>query len=1085
MDPHGFDYKALRTAASAPSNPPFSMLQKPNNSRKPFAFIQTQSRNLAENYPVQPPSQIPQANSARRSADVPRMKQEAHDVPLFPGMRQSTQIPQPRAEAKSQSTKLRAFTMGNAVHDELSARQQFAPQHFSSPNPSSLHASESRNYGLPQSPEPRHIPKSRSPSLVEEDFDAEDADLSQLMVKRMRDVKLLKTKLAEQRLATAELESRLSAQLSASEASELALKNRILELETRETTRRAQAEDELQMARAQSTDAERKLQELRVAASTSVDSLTNKYTDLQKYLKELKTEYDVSQESLKNIFNELTTIRNDTVENLRGLEAADHIGRSAETRALIDELEKNITSSHQVNDMLRDKLHLLSAQLVEAKDRISELETKREGKIERVEARLEDLTNTLAKQEKDGARLIAEKLVLELLEAANSVKSKELDLRNSADKLSALTEKKIALECQLQEERSKIVSLEDIASNIGSLRAEKISLECLVKEQTTKISALQIVEAESSVVKDRNISLQCAVQEGCSRVAALEQDLSAARDECASLKLQLKESASRLTSLEESHRETTAKLEKTNDHARQLDLQRVQQDALSTQLRVQLDQANEQLRSSREEVRSSREELRSSKEELRSSREDLRISKAETHSTLETSHKTATKAKEDIAASALREAVLQEKADQLMGRVSKLNADALVREEDSRRVNTNAAILQERFEAQAITLKLAKEQSGDLQERLLISEKSHAAELESTSGKLNVEIAILREQKANLQTSLNQVMEESATQRTGFLAATIDYENKMNEQKEIHAKLVEAEERKTGVAEKEAAEANRLVTQLEQQWEVARTETEDAKRKLREAISAKSSSPNGEAIVLQARLEELEAENFTLQNRSRTLQSRYQDGDLSDSEKAFVNSLMQMSQSVHEQEMVAKENELRRRENMNNSHQTRIDSLESTLARLLKERGKDNEGPNSKSMVDLNVWMASSSPHTPQEAPGNPPSGSAPVPAAAATKKSSKPAKHSGPTSSPGPHSRGLSAIGAEASDDDISSASEDEKPIAVTLGKRTRTPNVTQAESSRPTRRQRGTASRKVDMKADPEKVPTEATKTKQRKRR
>lgn len=50
---------------------------------------------------------------------------------------------------------------------------------------------------------------------------------------------------------------------------------------------------------------------------------------------------------------------------------------------------------------------------------------------------------------------------------------------------------------------------------------------------------------------------------------------------------------------------------------------------------------------------------------------------------------------------------------------------------------------------------------------------------------------------------------------------------------------------------------------------------------------------------------------------------------------------------------------LTQRENMINSLQTRIDVLESTLARLLKERGKEVD-PNSKSMVDLSLWMSSS-----------------------------------------------------------------------------------------------------------------------------
>jgi hypothetical protein len=48
----------------------------------------------------------------------------------------------------------------------------------------------------PRSPS---VPKSRSPSLqIDQDFDAEDADLSQLMTKRMREAKIIKSKLAEQ-----------------------------------------------------------------------------------------------------------------------------------------------------------------------------------------------------------------------------------------------------------------------------------------------------------------------------------------------------------------------------------------------------------------------------------------------------------------------------------------------------------------------------------------------------------------------------------------------------------------------------------------------------------------------------------------------------------------------------------------------------------------------------------------------------------------------------------------------------------------------------------------------------------------------
>ncbi|KAJ7757670.1 hypothetical protein B0H14DRAFT_3598803 [Mycena olivaceomarginata] len=84
--------------------------------------------------------------------------------------------------------------------------------------------------------------------------------------------------------------------------------------------------------------------------------------------------------------------------------------------------------------------------------------------------------------------------------------------------------------------------------------------------------------------------------------------------------------------------------------------------------------------------------------------------------------------------------------------------------------NTKCSVLQERFDSQALTLKFAKEQSGDLQECLVMSESAHATKLESTICKFNTELAVLREQKASLQATLNQVTEEFATHRTGFLA---------------------------------------------------------------------------------------------------------------------------------------------------------------------------------------------------------------------------------------------------------------------------------------------------------------------------
>ncbi|KAF7315822.1 hypothetical protein MIND_00098300 [Mycena indigotica] len=1055
MDPNGFDYKALRNAAPMPSNPPFSMLQKPSNPRKPFASIHTQSRNQTENR-LAPPSHIAHGPGSRHALDTHNFKQEPHDAIMFSANRQA--IPQP--QGKTQTSKVRAFTMGNAVPED----QHFTPR-YSSPNPASRHVSELAHL---QPHNPQKLPPSRSPSFaLEQELNTEDDDVSQLLA-RLRDSKQIKAKLTEQLRINTELESRLSSQLAASEASEHTLKRRINELEDREATRRAQAEEELRMAKAQSNDLERRFQELsiqtnqlRTAAKSGVESLTNNYNELQTYVKELKTQYDASQASLQNLSLELNTIRNNVAENLRGIEAADDISRSTETRALIDELQQDLISSQQVNDMLRDKLHLLSAQFVEAKERILDLEQKREGKIERVEARLEELTSATTKQTEEGARWFEEKLTLEsrlkdsnekLLETMNNRKTREIELDNLNDKVALLNERKLELEYQLQEERSRNATLEEAVSDTNRLQAEKASLERLVQEQTEIISTLRAVEVEAGTLKEgyvlkllllcclvpffcRNDVLQGKVKEHLSHITLLEQELSLVKDELVSFKSQLTDSCSKLVSTEDLHRQTTAKLELAADRARQLELQHVQQAAQATQLKRELDQANEQVQCIRGE---------------------LHDSKAGTQSAVEM-----------VAAANLRESLLQEKVSQLTERVNTLSADTLVKEEDLRKAHMNVAILQERFEAQSITLKLSKEQSGDLQERLLVAEKSHAAELESTIGKCNTEIAVLREQKAGLQASFNQVTEDAAIQRAGFVAATVDYEAKIAEQKDMHAKLVEAQEHKTQLAEKETAEAKVVAAQLEQQVETARKEAQEMKQRLRDAASA---SPNGEAIVLQARMEELEMENSKLQSRGRTLQKRYEVGDLSDSEKTFVNSLMQLSNSAHEQEMVTKENELRRRENMINSQQTQIDELRSTLARLLKERGKESDGaPKGKSMIDLNVWVSSSSPLTQAEDGKEAP-----------PKKDVKP-----------PPLQSISAINAQNSDDDISEDSEDDKKPPVTLGKRTRTPNA-DANSSRPARRQRATTgtSRKADgeaRKVDGEKkaVGTETTKNKQRKRR
>ncbi|KAJ7045960.1 hypothetical protein C8F04DRAFT_1388497 [Mycena alexandri] len=1148
MDQNGFDFKALRmnTAPTAPSNPPFSMLQqRPTNLRKPFAFIQTQSRNSTENHSASSAPQIPQnPGSTRRHVEPLRMKQEPNDHHAFPNARhpqsQQSLIPQPRNELmKTQSHKLRAFTTATPTYDEHhdSSQPPFdAPQYFSSPKAPFKNAHSNVN----RSQEPTHSPSvlySRSPSLqVDQDFDVEDADLSQLMTKRMREAKMIKSKLAEQRLATATLESRLSAQTAASEASELALKNRISELEAREASRLAKANEELRAAKSQIEDTERKLQDattrlndIQAVTKTGLDEVRSKlstlshhvswslpsfrsYAALQAHLKDLKSDYDASQDAVKRLSEELAELRQTAMDSvkgmsfhvaglsinilLEGIEVSEHLSRASETRALIEELQSDRASAHQVIDMLRDKLHLLSAQLVEARERVTELEAIRERKIERVETKVEELADKLVKKEEEGARALADVVQLEarlhetaerLLKVSTTLEEKEVELK-------ALSEQKIAWEWELKEKSARITSLLGLSADIvvhkelnvtlecqvKELKEQNIVLECQAREDRLKISSLQVSENELVHLRAEKVALECELKETRGKLAALE-DLQKEQVDPHNFTVLLY--IDRLAS-------TSAKLRQFKDQAQQFREQRHQQETQLVQVRAELKSAEnlkEQLRASLEAAQLSEGKLSQEVHGLRPEVHALTLREAVLQE---------------------RETVLQEKSSELAAQLTKVTTEASAREEELRRVNTKITVLQERFDSQALTLKLAKEQSGDLQERLLLSESSHATKLESAIGKLNVELAVLREQKTGLQASLNQAKEEAVAQQAGFLNASVDYESKLVKQEETHTKLIQAEERRAVSAERDFAEAKRLVDDLMQQVEAGRVELEDVKSKSREAASRVSMGVEGEVVVLRARLEELEGENSRLQHRARILNQRYKDNDLSDSEKSFVNSLMQLSQSIHEQDIVAKENELRRarlppfRENMITSLQTRIDTLESTLARLLKERGTQG-GPSSKSMVDLSLWMSSSPRSAEKKATADAQQGAAAstsaraqplpsptvfVPDTPPVKKSSKGTKPAAVKSSPARHAhKSLAAIDAE---DDPLTESEDDTPRSVTLGKRSRTPTSGTIDGhSRPARRLRATASRKIDPESrkveESSKKVADGAKSKQRKRR
>ncbi|KAK2467173.1 hypothetical protein APHAL10511_000722 [Amanita phalloides] len=292
---------------------------------------------------------------------------------------------------------------------------------------------------------------------------------------------------------------------------------------------------------------------------------------------------------------------------------------------------------------------------------------------------------------------------------------------------------------------------------------------------------------------------------------------------------------------------------------------------------------------------------------------------------------------------------------------------------------SRTSVFQERLDAQKVALQVTREQLESLQERIIRSESKHAAQLESEKEKLKAAIAVAREQHAGLQTLLNQAREDAVEQRT-LLDERLSREEKANE------RLLEVQQRRAEVAENAASEAKLNADMLKKELDVclrrqkeSQSQLELTEQGLRDTQSSLQNAlaqtqtirdqieqGNKERIVLLDKISTMEAQmasfreaNQCLMHRSKTLQDRYENGDLSDQERSFVNSIVSTTQSIHENELLEKMNELRRRDAVNSTLQERIKTLESTIARMLRERGTEIR-PEVKSLVNLSLWMSSS-----------------------------------------------------------------------------------------------------------------------------
>ncbi|GJE84222.1 hypothetical protein PsYK624_002980 [Phanerochaete sordida] len=272
-------------------------------------------------------------------------------------------------------------------------------------------------------------------------------------------------------------------------------------------------------------------------------------------------------------------------------------------------------------------------------------------------------------------------------------------------------------------------------------------------------------------------------------------------------------------------------------------------------------------------------------------------------------------------------------------------------------------VMEERYEIQLVTSKCAQDTQVDLQERLIAAEKTFTHDLEAATGRLKVEIAVLEQERAALQSTVQELEAAVHAHREELITIRADYDGRVKKQENNNRMHLELAEKRAGDLQSALDESRASVKSLEEQIASGKQEILAVRDELRDARLPDPA--HKEALdALASQVTALRLENTELVLRARSIDARYRTGDLNEEEKTFINTLVQTSQSIHEQELVSKGNELRRRDNTIKEQQARIQVLEGSVAKHLKAISKPNAPPvttaENRSLIDPAAWVPSS-----------------------------------------------------------------------------------------------------------------------------
>ncbi|RPD67209.1 hypothetical protein L227DRAFT_17539 [Lentinus tigrinus ALCF2SS1-6] len=304
---------------------------------------------------------------------------------------------------------------------------------------------------------------------------------------------------------------------------------------------------------------------------------------------------------------------------------------------------------------------------------------------------------------------------------------------------------------------------------------------------------------------------------------------------------------------------------------------------------------------------------------------------------------------------------LHEKIQELSVALDQARREGEAHAKDLLQSNARCQALEERFEDQSVTLRLTRDLVGDVQERLLAAETSHAKNMAEATAKLQCEISVLQEQKLGLQSTMDVMQEALRREEASARAIQNEHADRLRQQESMSNARLEAEAQRSEQLARDLEQARARSNSAEKRIEGLEDDLRDLRDQLRVALLP-SPETETELRTLRGRVAALEAAEMKSTLRAKTIDARYRVGDLNDEEKTFVNTLIQTSQAIHEQELVANRNELRRRDNALKEMRSKVHLLESTLAKHLKaQKAKAaSAAQDNRSMIDPAAWMSQS-----------------------------------------------------------------------------------------------------------------------------